>query len=231
MREFYTGLGRSIPHPFEAKDYIVDQPYFTGGFVDLRQMVEEAQVILDAGSGAGELLCALAEGVAPGAGKTLIGADYSPRALELARERRDRKQLPVAFLRGDMEQAPPLRDGMFDLIISHETIEHLVHPADYIRNLARLLRPGGRLILVAPTLWFRSSWPMRIRKVADFAWMMVSRRSLPIRYREPNLQASGGDVDAVYLTSPYEVARAARLAGLTVEKLSPAHCRMLARKD
>jgi SAM-dependent methyltransferase len=48
----------------------------------------------------------------------------------------------------------PFRDGAFDAVLSTETLEHLTDPADFLRETARVLRPGGRLWLTAP-LQFR----------------------------------------------------------------------------
>ena len=42
------------------------------------------------------------------------------------------------------------RDATFDTVISCETIEHVQSPQHALRELARVLRPGGRLLLTAP---------------------------------------------------------------------------------
>jgi len=44
----------------------------------------------------------------------------------------------------------PLPDASFDACLCTEVLEHLPHPIEALRELARLLRPGGRLILTAP---------------------------------------------------------------------------------
>ena len=46
--------------------------------------------------------------------------------------------------------AIPEPDGAFDAILCTEVLEHLADPVLAIREFARLLRPGGRLILTAP---------------------------------------------------------------------------------
>jgi len=47
-------------------------------------------------------------------------------------------------------QALPVADGAFDTVLSTQTLEHVPDPAFYIAEAARVLKPGGRLVLTAP---------------------------------------------------------------------------------
>ena len=47
-------------------------------------------------------------------------------------------------------EALPLSDGVFDVTLCTETIEHLKHPSLVINEMVRVLKPGGHLILSAP---------------------------------------------------------------------------------
>jgi SAM-dependent methyltransferase len=55
-------------------------------------------------------------------------------------------------LLGDLEKLP-LRDNCFDAAINIVTLEHVKNPQAVICELARTLRPSGRLLLVAPMEW------------------------------------------------------------------------------
>lgn len=47
----------------------------------------------------------------------------------------------------------PLQAGSFDTILSSQTLEHVPDPVFYLGECARLLAPGGRIILTAPMQW------------------------------------------------------------------------------
>ncbi|MEO7405008.1 MAG: class I SAM-dependent methyltransferase [Burkholderiales bacterium] len=46
--------------------------------------------------------------------------------------------------------AMPVEAGSFDVVLCTEMLEHHPHPIDVVRELARVLAPGGKLILTAP---------------------------------------------------------------------------------
>jgi SAM-dependent methyltransferase len=46
----------------------------------------------------------------------------------------------------------PFRDGAFDVVLSMEGIEHFEHQAGFVRECARVLRPGGWLLLTTPNV-------------------------------------------------------------------------------
>lgn len=47
----------------------------------------------------------------------------------------------------------PFRDGVFDASLNIVTIEHLKEPKQALREIARVLKPGGVLLVVAPHEW------------------------------------------------------------------------------
>lgn len=52
----------------------------------------------------------------------------------------------------DLNRELPFKNNFFDLIVSVESIEHLENPWDFIKELYRVLKPGGRLILTTPNI-------------------------------------------------------------------------------
>jgi 2-polyprenyl-3-methyl-5-hydroxy-6-metoxy-1,4-benzoquinol methylase len=95
--------------------------------------------VLDYGSGIGTLPCLLHEAF-PGA--EIWGADILPRPPELTSE--------IGWIQGDLNNPLPASDASFNLIVSSEVIEHLENPRAMYRDLFRLLKPNGRLIVTTP---------------------------------------------------------------------------------
>ncbi len=99
--------------------------------------------LLDVGTGTGRML----EVLAPQAGRAL-GIDQSPQMLGIARDRLGRAGLRNAQLRqGDIFALPVERDA-FDLVVVHQVLHYLDDPSRALREAARTLRPGGRLLVV-----------------------------------------------------------------------------------
>ncbi len=54
----------------------------------------------------------------------------------------------------DLSERIPLADATADLAISIETIEHLENPFQFVRELARVTKPGGTVIITTPNVHF-----------------------------------------------------------------------------
>jgi ubiquinone/menaquinone biosynthesis C-methylase UbiE len=94
---------------------------------------------LDVGTGAGALAFALA----PLVGE-VVGVDPVPELLELARAR----SMPnTQFVDGDGE-ALEFSNAEFDLSGTHRTLHHVAQPERVVAELARVTRPGGRVLVV-----------------------------------------------------------------------------------
>ncbi|CAL9603235.1 class I SAM-dependent methyltransferase [Streptomyces sp. enrichment culture] len=107
--------------------------------------LREGDRVLDAGCGTGRALPPLRAAV--GASGTVIGADLTPAMLrEAARAGRDRDGV---LLLTDAA-ALPLRAGALDAVFAAGLIAHLPHPSRALRELARVVRPGGTLALFHP---------------------------------------------------------------------------------
>jgi SAM-dependent methyltransferase len=58
----------------------------------------------------------------------------------------------VPFKKVDLNGRLPFDDGSFDYVVSIEGIEHLENPFSCIREFARVLKKGGRLIITTPNI-------------------------------------------------------------------------------
>lgn len=104
--------------------------------------------VLEIGCGRGGFACWMA-GHSTTDGE-IIAADFSTTAVEKARAfATERKIGGVRWEVGDIEHLAH-DDESFDTVVSCETIEHVPNPRLAIGELARILRPGGRLFLTAP---------------------------------------------------------------------------------
>ncbi|GAC1336276.1 MAG: metalloregulator ArsR/SmtB family transcription factor [Beijerinckiaceae bacterium] len=111
----------------------------------LRDILGAAPIraLLDLGTGTGrmlELLAPLAE--------RAVGIDRSPAMLAVARARLERCGLRNVQLRQGDIYAVPVERNSYDLVVLHQVLHYLDEPARALREAARALRPGGRLVLV-----------------------------------------------------------------------------------
>ncbi len=100
----------------------------------------EGKVVLDAGCGMGRYLRVAGESSA----RRIVGVDLS-RAVVAAREL-TRELANVDIVQGDLLR-PPFAPGTFDLIYSLGVIDHTPDPRSAFLALARLLKPGGRIVV------------------------------------------------------------------------------------
>jgi SAM-dependent methyltransferase len=100
--------------------------------------------ILDAGCGSGRNMVELARHGA------VTGVELSPTSVRLARERETGEVLEGSVLDVDVDE------GTFDLTVSLDVIEHLEEDVAALRELRRVTKPGGALLVTVPAyqwLW------------------------------------------------------------------------------
>jgi ubiquinone/menaquinone biosynthesis C-methylase UbiE len=97
---------------------------------------------LDVGCGTGFLSLELAR-----RGHRVTGVDFAPSMLSLAERKAAERGLAVNFEPADAEQLP-YAPASFDLVISRHVLWTLPHPEAAIDEWLRILRPGGRLVIV-----------------------------------------------------------------------------------
>lgn len=101
--------------------------------------------MLDIGSGTGSWLAMVAgTGLPTG---HLIGLDYSAAMSQVAQRKARDVGGGLFFINGDSEHLP-FADGSFDLLTCSHSFHHYPHQDRAIREMRRVLRPGGRLMLI-----------------------------------------------------------------------------------
>lgn len=141
--------------------------------------------LLDVGCGNGQFLAAMRT-----LGWDVYGVDIDEAGVKVAQERFG---IPVHL--GSVE-ASGFPDAAFDAVTLHHVIEHVPDPVGTLRECGRVLRPGGRLVVVTPNV--NSLAHRLLRK-----WWL------------------GLDVPRhFYLFSPRTLRRAAESAGLSIGSLS-----------
>lgn len=85
------------------------------------------------------------------AGARVTGCDFSFVAVEVANSKLPAigRQAEASFIQGDAQHLPFENDA-FDLVISCETIEHVPDARRALREMFRVCKPGGRLLLTTP---------------------------------------------------------------------------------
>lgn len=120
-----------------------DGPAYAAAVAELG--LREGANVLDAGCGTGRALPPLRTAVGPSG--LVVGADLTPAMLQAAvRAGRDRAG---RLLLTDVA-ALPLRSRSLDAVFAAGLIAHLPDPAGNLRELARVVRPGGVLALFHP---------------------------------------------------------------------------------
>jgi SAM-dependent methyltransferase len=113
--------------------------------------------VLDAGCGFGYLARLLA-----GRGASVVGVENAARLIELARDAERLKPVGIEYHHASLANMPFLADGSFDLAVANFVIQDVRDHERALAEIARVLRPGGRLICVMPQgtplrRWYRSA--------------------------------------------------------------------------
>lgn len=109
---------------------------------------------LDAGCGSGCFSF-----FAASTGNEVVGVDFpGPKIRKAAIRGRVLELSKLSFRAWDLRQLGAADLGLFDQILSFEVIEHIQNDAALIRDMAALLKPGGRLILTTPYKHYHRLW-------------------------------------------------------------------------
>ena len=121
--------------------------------VALEILPENLDKVLDIGSDDGRLLFSLSERIS----QRGLGIDVSPILVRKANEEAKRRGLgkKILFKEFDVDDGLPFATNSFEVVTCLAVLEHVFDPIFVLKELARVTRPGGSLIVEVPNLaWF-----------------------------------------------------------------------------
>lgn len=162
----------------------------------------EGRRFLDCGCGGGEYVRALAA-----TGARAVGVEIEAAKLRAAA----RSGAGAGLSRGDLQRLP-FPDGAFDLALVNEVLEHVPDDLVALREVHRVLRPGGRVVVLSPNrlypfethgVFLRGSGRRLSHVVPFVSWVPLPIGRLVFRYWARNYW-------------PWELRRRLREAGFEV---------------
>lgn len=136
IQHFYPGCSTAVP---------LNVTYRLGKIRDLGLLTGEW---LDCGCADGGYTVALVDLGA----KSAVGVDIQEEQIVQDRER-ERAHPSIRFLRASAESLP-FPEASFDGVLLNEVLEHVTDEVQALREIHRVLRPGGYLIVMSPNRWF-----------------------------------------------------------------------------
>jgi len=132
--------------PDEASAYdAMDHAQVNAAFVDRLVALGARGRMLDIGTGPGHIPLLVADRLAD---CSLVAVDLAPAMLAIARGKLDASPHGdrIELRLGDAK-ALELPDGSFDAVFSNTILHHMTDPRPFLREAARVLRPGGVLLI------------------------------------------------------------------------------------
>lgn len=166
--------------------------------------LQPGETVLDIGCGTGLSTLKAAEAVAPG-GRS-VGADIAEQMLVKARSQAAGLS-NVDFLRADA-QTHSFEDAAFDAVISRFGVMFFADPAAAFANIARAVKPGGRMVFMTWSSIMENPWFMVPRDVA------IDRLGA-VEPTPPNAPGPMGLADREYTADLFSK------AGITDVRISP----------
>jgi demethylmenaquinone methyltransferase/2-methoxy-6-polyprenyl-1,4-benzoquinol methylase len=164
------------------------------------------ETLLDLCTGTGDLALAATEGAeASHRARRVIGIDFSGEMLRIAQRKAGAQ--PIHLLRGDATQIP-LAGGSVDAVTIGFGIRNVERPLDACREIARVLRPNGTLVILEFSLprsaVLRNFYLSYFRRVLPLIGRVISRHKTAYSYLPESVEA---------FPSPEEFSRQLRESG------------------
>jgi ubiquinone/menaquinone biosynthesis C-methylase UbiE len=153
-----------------------------------RLKLRPGEHVVDVGCGPGFLCKSMAAAV--GAGGRVVGIDQSDDLIAFATAETGGD--PIEYRKGDAS-ALPVETGAFDVAVSTQVIEYVADADAVLHEMARTLRPGGRIFICDTDFdsWvWRSSDPARMARIMKGWELHCAHSDLP-RTLKPRLEAAG----------------------------------------
>lgn len=160
------------------------------------QVAWPGKEVLDVGTGKGRFAVEYAR-----RGARVRALDISREMLSLARAAATQAGVQVEFGLGDAEQLP-FPDGAFDVVSCMEAIMHLPNPASALKEMVRVTKPGGTVLL---------SMTNRLRIAALTRWLGDTLRRLR--------NGGTGEPEILWCYSVWEFRRLLADAGLEIQHM------------
>ena len=141
-------------------------------------LLEESWIVADLGCGTGELAANLAPFV-----RQVIGVDSSAEMLDAARDRLAARQ-NVELRRGQLERLP-LEDESVDAVTMCLVLHHVPDPTSVFAEIARVLRPGGKALLIDMQRHDRSEYHQQMGHI----WLGFAEEEIRSWFADANLES------------------------------------------
>jgi ubiquinone/menaquinone biosynthesis C-methylase UbiE/biotin operon repressor len=136
MRAFFDSVAGRL-----TRDYVPGKSWKSLAEALLRLLPPVTIADLGAGEGGSALLLSRTA-------RRVIAVDSSVKMIEVGREEARRNNVQnIEFRIGDMEELP-IADGEVELVFFSQSLHHALHPARALEEAARILAPGGRVVIL-----------------------------------------------------------------------------------
>jgi len=163
--------------------------------------------VADIGTGTGILAAELAR-----LGLRVVAIDHSARMLEAAGAKLTAENVKGVELRQGEASALPLEDGAVDAAFAHMVLHYLPSPSDALREMARVVAPGGKVVIVDFVL-HEHEW---MRQELGVTWLGFAEQELRgwfdearlagFRYETRAGDSSARDLPATFIASAHKPA-------------------------
>ena len=122
-----------------------------------------------------------------------VGIELSPDYMAIAKDK------GLQMVQADLNQLLPFADQSFQCVFGFSVLEHLVNGCRFLQESHRVLKPGGRLVLITPNLsaWFNvfllASGKMPSSGPHPDSVELIHKNT-PVQFRETHLPHTAADI-------------------------------------